>query len=104
MGLSQARIMSGLHTSAVISQRHLASALSQTEANISRQLQHMKSQGLVSITKNKKDGRQKDVKLTRKGATKYEKAEKVLVHLQKTWYKQLDQSEDAAFVSLAKKL
>ncbi len=104
VSLSQARIMSGLDLSMSISQRHLASSLSQTEANISRQLQHMKGQGLVSITKNKKDGRQRDVKLTRKGAGKYDKAEKVLIRLQKTWYKQLDQSEDKAFSLLASKL
>ena len=104
VGLSQARIMSGLDTTLAISQRHLASQLQQTEANISRQLQAMKRQGLVSITKNKKDARQRDVKLTRKGAGKYDKAEKILVRLQRSWYKQLDQSEDNAFTSLAAKL
>lgn len=104
VSLSQTRIMSGLDLTTVCSQRYLASSLRQTEANISRQLQVMKEQGLVSITKNKKDARQRDVKLTRKGAGKYDKAEKVLGRLQKTWYKQLDQSEDAAFEVLSKSI
>ena len=104
VSLSQARIMSGLHTSVTVSQRHLASSLQQTEANISRQLQSMKKDGLVSITKNKKDARQRDVKLTAKGANKYAKAETLLVKLSKNWYKQLDKAEDSAFVALASKL
>ncbi len=78
VSLSHARILSGLNSSMVRSQRQLAVELRQTEANISRQLQAMKKAGLVSITKNKKDARQRDVKLTAKGANKYQKAEKVL--------------------------
>ena len=104
VSLSQTRIMSGLDSVMACSQRQLASGLRQTEANISRQLQVMKRQGLVSVTKNKKDARQRDVKLTRKGASMYQKAEKILIRLQKTWYKQLDQSEDAAFDELSKSL
>ena len=74
VSLSQAHIMSGLDRSAVRSQRHVAGLLGQTEANISRQLQAMKKQGLVSIAKNKKDKRSRDVKLTHKGQARYQKA------------------------------
>lgn len=88
--LSHARIMSGLNSTTVRSQRHLAVELRQTEANISRQLQAMKKEGLVSIAKNKKDGRQRDVKLTRKGQNRYEKAEKLLKKEQRNLLKMLD--------------
>ena len=70
VGLSQARIMSVLHTGVPRSQRVVARILSQTEANVSRQLRDMKKRGLVGISKNKKDPRQRDVVLTRKGSAK----------------------------------
>src|SRR5665213_820184 len=82
VGLSQARILGALHKSDSISQRNIATHLGQTEANISRQLQLMKNEGLVSIVKNKKDGRQRDVSLTTKGSHKKEQAEKLLVDQQ----------------------
>jgi len=66
VSLSHVRIMSALGSSPV-SQRMVAVSLHQTEANISRQLHVMHKQGLVSITKNKQDGRQRDIKLTAKG-------------------------------------
>src|SRR6266404_2565048 len=78
VGLSHARIMGALNKSPAKSQKLIAAQLRQTEANISRQLQLMKSEGLVSITKNKKDSRQRDVSLTTKGAHKKTQAEKLL--------------------------
>src|SRR5581483_1184050 len=68
IGLGQARILSGLSTSTPRSQRDLAAELNQTESNISRQLKVMKKHGLVNISKNKQDGRQRAVSLTAKGA------------------------------------
>lgn len=76
--LSHARIMSGLSSVVARSQHQLAVELQQTEANISRQLQILKKQGLVSITKSKRDSRARDVKLTAKGHAKSQKAEKLL--------------------------
>ncbi|HEU5005292.1 MAG TPA: MarR family winged helix-turn-helix transcriptional regulator [Candidatus Saccharimonadales bacterium] len=90
VSLSHARIMSGLSPSIAKSQRQLAVELRQTEANISRQLQAMKKLGLVSITKNKKDGRQRDVKLTAKGSGKYQKAEELLVKEQSNLVRLVD--------------
>lgn len=78
IGLGQARILSGLNGSVPQSQKELALNLHQTEANISRQLQILKKQKLVTIAKNKKDSRQRDVKLTPKGAQKYKTAVKLL--------------------------
>src|SRR3990167_8979917 len=78
VGLSSVRIMSVLHSALPKSQRTIARELQQTEANVSRQLQVMKRHGLVSITRNKKDTRQRDVKLTAKGQAKYKSAVKVL--------------------------
>jgi len=78
ISLSHARIMSGLSPVVPRSQRILSTELRQTEANISRQLQVMKKHGLVSIVRNKKDARQRDVKLTAKGERKYQAAEKIL--------------------------
>jgi len=89
VSLSHARIMSGLSPVVARSQHHLAVELGQTEANISRQLQVMKKHGLVSIARNKKDGRQRDVKLTHKGASKYKKAEELLKKEQKGYKKLL---------------
>jgi DNA-binding MarR family transcriptional regulator len=76
--LSHVRIMAALSSSLPHSQRLVALNLHQTEANVSRQLQVMKKQGLVSVKKNKKDGRQRDVMLTAKGKKKLSQAEKVL--------------------------
>jgi len=78
ISLSHARIMSGLSSAITRTQHQLALELQQTEANVSRQLQVMKKRGLVSVTKNKKDGRARDVKITAKGNAKYQKAEKLL--------------------------
>lgn len=78
IGLGMARILSGLSPAAPRSQRQLASHLRQTEANISRQLKILQKKGLVSITKNKKDGRQRDVLLTKKGEEKYRTASEIL--------------------------
>lgn len=88
LGLSQARIMSTLSFTPV-SQRAIAVALGQTEANVSRQLRVIKRAGLVSITKNKKDGRQRDVILTTQGQDKYYQAEEVLLKMEKTFEKQI---------------
>lgn len=104
VGLSQARIMSVLHLSAPRSQRVVASNLSQTEANVSRQLQSMKRQGLVSVRKNKKDARQRDVVLTSKGARKYKAAQKVLKHQQSNFLRLLSSSEVKAFEAAARNL
>jgi len=93
VGLSAARIMSTLNKSVPNSQRIIASELRQTEANVSRQLHNMKKQGLVSITKNKKDSRQRDVILTAKGAKKYEQAEKMLKKQQAKFLKILNAGE-----------
>jgi DNA-binding MarR family transcriptional regulator len=104
VGLSAARIMSVLDKSAATSQRVVAIELRQTESNVSRQLQSMKKQGLVSITRNKKDSRQRDVTLTAKGAKKYQDAGKVLKKQQKQFLKILNAGESAAIELAAQKL
>lgn len=83
VGLSQVRIMSALSASPV-SQRAVAMALRQTEANVSRQLQAMKKLGLVSVTKNKKDARARDVKLTAKGKNRYSRAHETLRKMERS--------------------
>lgn len=104
VGLSQARIMSVLHQSVPKSQRAIAVYLSQTEANVSRQLRTMKRQELVSISKNKKDSRQRDVLLTSTGARKYAHAEKLLKTQQAQYLKLLSSSELKAFERAAHNL
>lgn len=97
VGLSQARIMSALHQNLPVSQRTVAVSLTQTEANVSRQLRQMKKQGLVKITKAKKDARQRDVVLTKKGHSAYQKAEKLLKKQQSQFLRLLASSEVKAF-------
>lgn len=97
VGLSQTRIMSVLHSSIPHSQRAVASLLQQTEANVSRQLKVMQRQGLVSVVKNKKDARQRDVKLTRKGESKYKASVKVLQTQEKELLRLLDNKRIKAF-------
>jgi DNA-binding MarR family transcriptional regulator len=104
VGLSQARIMSALHQSAARSQRSVAVDLAQTEANVSRQLRQMKKQGLVKITKAKKDARQRDVILTKKGRSAYGKAEKLLKKQQSNLLRLLSGSEVKAFERAAHNL
>jgi DNA-binding MarR family transcriptional regulator len=104
VGLSAARIMSVLSASSPASQRLIAVELRQTEANVSRQLQSMKKQGLVSITRNKKDSRQRDVSLTAKGSRRYQEASKVLKKQQKQFLKILNSAESDALEAAARKL
>lgn len=104
IGLSAARIMSVLSQKAPLSQRHVAVTLHQTEANVSRQLKAMKGQGLVSISRNKKDSRQRDVMLTAKGAKKCAEAQKVLGKQQRKFLKILNAGEADALETAAHKL
>lgn len=104
VGLSAARIMSVLDKSAPTAQRTVAVELRQTEANVSRQLQSMKKQGLVNISRNKKDSRQRDVTLTAKGSKKYQDANKILKKQQKQFLRILNAGESAALEIAAKKL
>src|SRR6266576_175402 len=101
VGLSSTRIMSVLDKSSPTSQRDVAMELRQTESNVSRQLQSMKKQGLVNITKNKKDSRQRDVTLSAKGAKKYQEAQKVLKKQQRQFLRILNAGEAAAFETAA---
>lgn len=104
VGLSAARIMGVLKNNSPASQRLVAVELRQTEANVSRQLQAMKKQGLVNITKNKKDSRQRDVALTAKGSRKYQDAFKVLKKQQSRFVRILNDSDSDALALMAKKL
>lgn len=103
-GLSQARIMSVLHTSTARSQRSIAVELGQTESNISRQIRLMKKAGLVSIARSKKDSRQREVVLTAKGNATYKKAEKILKAEQSRLLRLLNSSELKAFEQAARNL
>lgn len=78
VGLSQVRIMGELHQVVPRSQKTVSTMLHQTEANVSRQLQQMKKQGLVSIVKNSKDRRVREVTLTSKGSKIFENAKSLL--------------------------
>jgi DNA-binding MarR family transcriptional regulator len=104
VGLSAARIMSVLDKTTAVSQRLIAMELKQTEANVSRQLHSMKKQGLVSINRNKKDSRQRDVTLTAKGSRKHKDAQKILKKQQRQFLRILNASESAAFETAAQKL
>jgi DNA-binding MarR family transcriptional regulator len=96
--------MSALDRSKPQSQRVIASELRQTEANVSRQLHNMKKQGLVNISRNKKDSRQRDVTLTAKGAKKYQDAEKLLKKQQRKFLNILNAGEADALELAANKL
>lgn len=104
VGLSAARIMSVLDRSAPTSQRDIAVELRQTEANISRQLHAMKKHGLVNITKNNKDSRQRDVTLSAKGVKKNQDAQKVLKRQQKQFLNILNAGEAEILEFAAQKL
>jgi DNA-binding MarR family transcriptional regulator len=104
VGLSAARIMSVLAKSSPASQRLVAMELHQTESNVSRQLQSMKKQGLVNISRNKKDSRQCDVSLTAKGVRKYQEANKILKRQQKQFLRILNSAESATIEAAAQKL
>ena len=97
VGLSQTRIMAALDKSVARSQRHVAVELGQTEANVSRQLRIMKKHGLVNISKNKKDRRQRDVSLTPKGYRVYAKAEQILKHHEKGLLSSMSRSDARDF-------
>lgn len=104
VGLSQARLMSVMSTSKPVSQREIAVALGQTESNVSRQLKAMHSDGLVSIKRNKKDSRQREVVLTAHGSKIYLTAEKLLKKEQAKFLRMLNGSELNAFENAAQLL
>ena len=104
IGLSAARIMSVLDKSTPTSQRHIAVELRQTEANVSRQLHSMKKKGLVNISRNKKDSRQRDVVLSSSGAKHYQQAEKLLKQQQAKFLKMLNKGEADILEQAAQKL
>lgn len=97
VGLSQYRLLAALDKSVTRSQSVVAHMLGQTEANISRQLQVMKKQGLVSVVKNKKDRRQRDVVMTPKGFRIFTKADKVLSHHEKGLLSTMSRSQARDF-------
>src|SRR5436305_9365740 len=66
ISLSHVRILGVLDYSVACSQKSIATKLKQTEANVSRKLLAMVRQGLVKVSKNKDDSRQRDVTLTAK--------------------------------------
>ena len=104
VGLSQTRIMSVLSDNISRSQNWIAHELGQTEANVSRQLRVMKRRSLVSISKNKKDNRQRDVKLSGKGTRTYKTAVKVLNAQQARMFKLFDRGDLKAFEQGSKHL
>jgi DNA-binding MarR family transcriptional regulator len=104
IGLSQARVLSVLSSSTPKSQREVAQALSQTEANVSRQVKGMHKNGLLGIKRSKKDSRQREVILTAKGLKKYEEAEKILKKKQTVFLKSLTAGEISTFENAAQLL
>src|SRR4051794_32117826 len=76
LGLSSYRILSVVDDNTPSAQRHIASYLGQTEANVSRQVRHMADNGLVKIAPDKKDRRQRNITKTAKGKRKFTDAEK----------------------------
>jgi DNA-binding MarR family transcriptional regulator len=104
VGLSPVRIMAELETSGVVSQRNLAKRLHQTEANISRQIRLMQRDGLVNIAKNPKDGRERQLTLTNKGADLSQAAEKILINNYKNLVSRLDKKEVETFGEIIGKL
>ena len=78
VGFAQTRIMEVLHESLPRSQRYVADRLGQTEANVSRQLRHLKQRRLVNIIKNKHDARAREITLTSEGAKRLREAQKLL--------------------------
>lgn len=101
VGLSSVRVMSALSDKAPRSQQVVAALLKQTESNVSRQLKGMKKAGLVTIAKNKKDGRLKDVVLSPKGLNIYKRAVKMVSAQQG---RLLSKKEAANLDSLATKI
>jgi DNA-binding MarR family transcriptional regulator len=104
VGLSAVRIMSVLDKTKPVSQRDVAVRLRQTESNVSRQLHNMKKAGLVNISRNKKDSRQRDVTLTTKGQSHYQKAEKLLKRQQAKFLKILNTGEAKLLDKAAQKI
>lgn len=78
VGLSAYRILSVLDERAAYSQRHIATYLGQTEANVSRQVRHMADDNLVKIAPDKKDKRQRNITLTAKGSKRFTAAHRLV--------------------------
>ncbi len=104
VGFGQVQIMKALNRSVPTSQRLLAMKLHQTEANISRQLGLLKRKGLVSVNRNKKDKRQREVSLTSKGTKTYASAERTLSAQHKDLLRLVDKKDIQHFERVVRNL
>lgn len=78
IGFAQYKILNVMSDSKTFKQNELASALHQTEASISRQINILKKVGLVLISANPKNKREHLCSITIKGHKIYEAAEQII--------------------------
>ena len=104
VGFGQVQILQALNRAVPTSQRLLAFKLHQTESNVSRQVALLRKRGLVAISRNKKDKRQREVSLTPKGNRVYASAEKLLSAQHKELLKLVDRKEILQFEGVVNSL
>ena len=78
IGVSQYKILSVLEWSPRVQQKAIAKALGQTEASISRQISLLYKQQLVNKVVDMRNRRARLIKLTNKGLTLLEAADKII--------------------------
>lgn len=93
IGFAQFKLLLGLSKHPGVEQQELAFYLGQSEASISRQLASMKRKHLVSVEKDKKDSRRRQVKLTKNGKNTFEKSKKLLESMHRQTVKQFKDSQ-----------
>lgn len=93
IGFSQFKLMMVLQATAHIQQRQIASALSQTEASISRQIKLLQEKGLLQTLRNPKNRRQHLTTLTAKGERFAIEARQVLNDYHQAMFDQLSDKQ-----------
>ena len=95
IGFSQFKIMMALRWNEGVQQKHIAKALGQTEASISRQIRLMHDKGLVESRVNPRSRREHITVLTSKGLTRAEEAMSVLNQYHAPMFARLNDKQQA---------
>lgn len=100
IGFSQYKILSTLAENPATQQKHIAFALGQTEASISRQIKLLQRRGFIESKRNPNNRREHLTALTIKGIRITEAAQSVLTNYQTTSLEHMSPKHQAQLLEL----
>jgi DNA-binding MarR family transcriptional regulator len=104
IGFSQFKIMSTLQNNLASQQKHIAFALGQTEASISRQVKLLIRKGMLTVSVNPRNRREHITELTSKGSRMIEAANEVLQTYQLKSIEHIPHKQQTQLLELLAKL